>query len=152
MKSMKFQHREAEKRLCCFFKEIGSNVKEWGGYVNDRYLAGPWKRGDNFQKIMGPINAGVSVLTETGDAILAGIADNRIQYDAAFRTPRDVGQAAKHLVTLHPIKFVTDVLRLPGDLGMDALDIAGGFHTEASRRTAVSRRSMYETLMHPSSN
>src|SRR5947208_3289184 len=74
--------------------EIGSNFRTWGADVNERYLAGPWKQGDNLDKIGGAGMAGLSVITEAPDQFFAGIAGKKLTpaFGLVGRTRRDLGE------------------------------------------------------------
>jgi len=113
-----------ERRLLSWFKEVGGNFKRWGSDINDRYLSGPYKRNDGWQKIGGPVMAGGAVFTEALDQAVAGALDKRVEPATGLigRTRRDAKEAVKDLFTGHPLRAVSDVIRLPGDIVMDTGD------------------------------
>jgi len=136
----------AERRLTALFREVGPNLKAWGTETKGRYLDGPVNDGNPVKIAMGSVLAAASAIMEAPDAVIGGIADNKVNYArTGFRTTRDVGQFAKNVVTLHPIRAVTDALRLPGSVVLDGGDILGGF-TGPARSVAMNTRNDISSL------
>lgn len=135
----------AENRLTGLFREVGPNLKAWGKETGERYLAGPVDDGNLLKAVIGSVIAAASTIMELPDAVIGGIADNKVNYArTGLRTTRDVGQFAKNVVTLHPIRAATDALRLPGSVVLDGGDILGGF-TGPTRSIAHNTR---DTISH----
>jgi hypothetical protein len=116
-----------ERRTINLFQEVGSNAKEWGGDVVDRYFKTPHQNDSNFQRGMGAVGAVVSTVTELPDYLIAGIVDKKITSERS-NTVRDVRELFKDAVTLRPLKALSDVIRLPGSVTRDAVVFAGGLH------------------------
>ncbi len=119
-----------EERLLSLFKPLGENVKTWGGDTKENYLTGPWKRGDNIQKITGPVAAAAATLFELPDYLYAGVVDQNVKPASgiAGRVRRDTGLLLKDIVTLHPLRAGGDAFRLVfNDVPMDSIDLIGGF-------------------------
>ena len=116
-----------ESRPCFWFKEVGNNFKEFGRDTFDTYLKQPVQKKDAVQAVMGPVGVALNTLLTAPDALIAGIADKKLETPKGTRTGRDIGEFVNDVVTLHPIRAVLDVIRLPGSFGMDAFDAVGGF-------------------------
>ncbi len=124
-----------ESREINLFKEIGGNAKEWGSDVRNRYFETPHQNGSNYQRAMGVLGAGVSTITELPDYLIAGVVDKKITSERS-NTIRDTRELLKDVVTLRPLKALSDVVRLPGSVTRDAVVFAGGLH--GSRNTELS--------------
>lgn len=118
-----------EQRLLHWFKEVGPNAKTWMNDVADTYVKQPVAERDPIKMIGGAVMAAASTVLEAPDYIFAGIADQKIIPPTGLRTTRDIGQLGKDIVSLKPIATVLDVLRLPGDLVLDAGDKLVGIHS-----------------------
>ena len=116
-----------ERRTIHLFKEVGSNAKEWGSDVADRYFKTPHQNNSNYERGMGVLGATVSTLTELPDYLIAGVVDKNITAERS-NTVRDVGELLKDIVTLRPLKALSDIIRLPGSATRDAIVFAGGLH------------------------
>lgn len=120
----------AERRLIRLFKEVGNNLKSWGGDTFDRYIKGPVEQGNPVKTVMGSVMAAASTLLEASDALVAGVVDNRIPFRerTGLRTTRDAGKFLENVVTLHPFRAASDAWRIAtADLPLDAGDVIGGF-------------------------
>ena len=125
-----------ERRTISLFKEVGSNFKEWKDDGMDRYIKTPWQKGgSNYERVMGVVGAGVSTITELPDYLLGGIVDKKVTAER-FNTGRDVRELLKDVVTLHPLRALTDLIRLPGDLVRDSVVLAGGLHGSKNSQAA----------------
>ena len=132
-------HTTAERRLTHLFKEVGSNLSSWGKDAADRYVVGPVEQGNPVKAVMGSVMAVASTILEAPDAAVAGAFDNRVTYEGrtGLRTTRDVGQFAKNVLTLHPIRAITDVWRVATtDIPLDLGDAVGGFTGRTRARAA----------------
>ncbi|MDD5041260.1 MAG: hypothetical protein PHX87_03235 [Candidatus Peribacteraceae bacterium] len=128
-----------ERRLTALFKEVGSNLTSWGKDTADRYIAGPVEQQNPVKAVMGSVMAVASAILEAPDAAVAGAFDNPVKYEGrtGLRTTRDVGQFAKNVVTLHPIRAVTDAWRVATtDIPLDLGDAVGGFTGHTRTRAA----------------
>ncbi|MBT5236890.1 hypothetical protein HOL63_00790 [Candidatus Peregrinibacteria bacterium] len=116
-----------ERRTINLFQEVGSNAKEWGGDVGNRYFKTPHQNNSNYQRGMGAVGAVVSTVTELPDYLIAGVVDKKITSERS-NTVRDVRELVKDVVTLRPLKALSDIVRLPGSATRDAVVFAGGLH------------------------
>lgn len=115
-----------ESRSIHLFKEVGSNLKEWGSDAGSTYIAQGWKEGDPIKMIAGIPMGLASVFTEASDYALAGIADQKLEASGELRTWRDIKEIGTNNVR-HPIKTVLSGLRLISDIPMDGGDALFGF-------------------------
>lgn len=117
-----------ERRTISLFKEVGNNFNEWKDDGIDRYIKTPWQKGgSNYERVMGGVGAVVSTVNELPDYLLGGIVDKKVTAER-FNTGRDVRELLKDVVTLHPLRALTDVIRLPGDIVRDGVVLAGGLY------------------------
>lgn len=125
--------RCGERRLTYLLRNIGSNLKEYGGNAAEKYFKNPYRSKDTLKKITGPVMAAVSAVLEGPDQIIAGAIDQQVIRPSGplGRIRRDSKQLMKDVFTFHPIRAVADGLRLPSDVILDAGDAAGGFDQAA---------------------
>ena len=113
--------------------KVGTNLKNDGNDLGETYFKEPWENKDPIGIATGPVVAVASVVFESIDQVLAGIADQEIEPPSGplGRLQRDTKELAKNIVTIRPVKTVVTGLRFGGSAVMDALDLAGGFHQAA---------------------
>src|SRR3989339_349449 len=88
-------HTSAERRLISLFKEVGSNLENWGRSTLDKYVTQPVEQGNAVKTVLGAGAAGLSAFTEAPDAFIAGALDNKVDFNRpGLRTTRDLGVAA----------------------------------------------------------
>ena len=103
-----------EHRMLSLFKEVGPNAKEWYDHVSSTYIATPMNAQNYPQAALGAGMTVVSAGLELPDYLIAGALDYEIDApEGTFgRTRRDVSQLFQNVITLHPIRAVTDAIRL----------------------------------------
>ena len=116
-----------ERRTINLFEEVGGNAKEWEGDIVDRYFRTPHQNDSNYQRGMGVLGAAVSTVTELPDYLIAGVVDKKITSERS-NTIRDMRELFKDVVTIRPLKALSDVVRLPGSATRDSIVFAGGLH------------------------
>ena len=140
MRNVQWKPRFGEARLIFWFKEVGPNIKEYGGDVWDQYLAGPYKRRDPIQAIMGPPMAFLSLIGEGTDQLVAGTVDQKLQRPNGFlgRMNRDGREFLDNIGDGSFIKAAVTGFRLATwDLLLDGGDAAGGFRNKRSYALAA---------------
>jgi hypothetical protein len=143
---MIFSASAKEARLLGLFKEVGSNARTWGKDVGDTYIKKPMDEGNAPKTVAGAGMAVASTILEAPDYLVAGALDNKLDpppAGALGRTRRDLAQLAKNIVTVHPIRAVTDACRLATtDLPLDVPEM----FLALDRDRANTRYRIHQTL------
>jgi hypothetical protein len=141
MMHQRFAIRSGEQRLVGLMQTMGENVQIYGHSLNDKYISGPWKRGDTIQKVTGPVAAGVSALLEGTDVLWSGLVDQKLEQPSGLlgRMTRDTKAFVRGVVMLHPLRAAGDAWRgLTSSPILDGIDALGGFHqTDTHYHTAA---------------
>ena len=116
-----------ESRPLHWFKEVGGNAKEFGRDTVQTYLKQPLQNRNVVQTIMGPVGVALNTILMAPDAVLAGVADKKLEAPSGPRLGRDLTAFGKDFFTLHWIHAGLDLLRMPGSFAMDAFDAVGRF-------------------------
>lgn len=121
----------AEHRLTGVFREVGSNLENWGKSTADKYIGQPVEQGNVIKTALGTVAAVGSLILEAPDALVAGALDNKVDFDrSGLRTTRDLGMFTKNVLTLHWLRAATDGWRIATtDLPLDLVDTVGGFRS-----------------------
>lgn len=112
-----------ESRPLFLFKNVGGNLKNWGEGTFETFVNAPLKEKDYVGAAIGSFAAAISVVTELPDAAIAGVADQEVKYGEGSRTGRDLKAFGSDLSGGHFLKAGLDVLRMPGNVVMDGLQL-----------------------------
>ncbi len=137
-----FSSAFGETRLVHLFKEVGSNAKTWGNDTLQTYIKDPVEDGNYPKALYGIGLTAFSTATELIDYGISGIVDKRLEAPGSgpfARTRRDVGELLGDAVRLRPLKTVANILRLPGSLISDGLEVGQYDHTGGNVRSMASR-------------
>ena len=119
------------RKLSERFGNAWENVKGLGRRVDDTYFRGPYRRDDNYQKLLGPPIGVVDGMANILDESIAGLANKKLPpLEGRFfvRTRRDVKELVGDVVRLKPINAALDVFRLISlNPLIDTADLVGGF-------------------------
>jgi hypothetical protein len=109
-------------------KTILSNLGHWGSDTFDTFVKQPLKQKNYVGATMGAVSAGIGLLLEAPDQVYAGIVDKELRQEGGSRFARDVKHFGHDLSQGHLISAGLDVLRTPGSLVMDGLQLATRGH------------------------
>lgn len=126
-----------ERRLVHWFKEVGPNLGTLGGQIKETFQEAAQDK-DPIKLAMAPISAAARVWFQGLDYVASGIVDRKVEATSGSETAQDAGQVLKDVVTLHPLRAIVGVLKLPGDIGMDIIQAVGGFRGKAKAALAAS--------------
>lgn len=116
-----------EHRKTYLFKEVGPNLKTWGGDTMETFVNGPLKKKDYVGATMGSFAAAAALVLEAPDQIYAGIVDKKLEPPKGTRTGRDLRELGSDVVNFRPVSTVLDGLRLFSSIPMDIIQTVGGF-------------------------
>lgn len=139
----RWNHPNSTKRT--MFGET-SNLRNWWRDARSTYVDRPVEEGDPVRMGAGAAMLTASTIMEAPDHFFADLVKNKINppEDVPFgRTRRDLGKLAENIFTLHPIRAITDAVRLPlSSFPLDVGDIVTGM--DHKRTFALQRETRHE--------
>lgn len=127
-----------EHRPLRWFQEVGSNMRSLGQEIRED--ATEASRGnDPIKFAMAPVVGAARVVLKGPTNLLLGVLDKKAETHTGYETGHTVKEAAKELVTLHPLRAAVHAVNIPDSMILDGLRLVGGYQgtTRARVRHAL---------------